>query len=83
MTQNESEWGRCFLNLVFIYKAMVITSFRRQFMEVQASDVFLSNIRNNAAMNGVDFEIYVQRSGTNIVLGQQALLEAVEVCVKV
>ena len=52
-------------------------------MEVQASDVFLSNIRNNAAMNGVDFEVYVQRSGTNIVLGQQALLEAIEVCVKV
>ena len=71
------------LNLVFIYKAMVITSFRRQLMEVQASDVFLSNIRNNAAMNGVDFEVYVQRSGTNIVLGQQALLEAIEVCVKV
>jgi hypothetical protein len=39
--------------------------------------VFLSNVRNNAAMDGVDFEVYIEQSGA--VLSQQALLQAVEV----
>ena len=52
--------------------------FRRQISRIQASDVFLTNIRNNAT--GVDFDLYIQLSGTNMVLNQQALLQAVSVC---
>lgn len=47
---------------------------------VQASDVFLTDIRSSD-MNGVDFDVHIQLSsaGTIMVLNQQALLQAVMV----
>ena len=51
---------------------------RRQNIVVQADDVILTNIRENAR-NGIDFNMYVQTSGGNMVLNLQALTNAVVV----
>lgn len=52
--------------------------FHRRQTNFQASDVFVTNIRNSG-VSRVDFDMYVQKSGTNEVLNQQALLTAVMV----
>lgn len=55
----------------------IISFYRRQANLIQADDVILLNIRNNDAMDGIEFDMYIQQSGTNGVLNQQALLQAV------
>ena len=46
--------------------------------QVQASDVILTSIVNNAD-GGIDIITYVELPDDNVVLSQQALLQAVEV----
>ena len=52
--------------------------FRKQAFNVEASDVVLSNIRDNG-MNGLDFDMFVRIPGSNAILNQQSLIQAVEV----
>ena len=51
---------------------------RRQASDIEADDVILTNIRSNDDGDGVSFDMYVQ-SSDNVVLNQQAILQAVEV----
>lgn len=61
-------------------ESFAFTPCRKQTSGIQASEVFLTNIRNND-VNGVYFDMYiqVQSSVSNRVLNQQALLKAVSV----
>ena len=52
--------------------------FGRVQAQVQASDVLLTSIENNAD-GGIDIITYVQLLGGNLVLSLQVLLQAIEV----
>ena len=51
---------------------------RRQASDIEADNVILTNIRSSDDGDGVSFDMYVQPSD-NVVLNQQAILQAVEV----
>ena len=64
------------MSYISIIAFILLINFRKQVFGIEASDVVLTDIRDND-VNGVDFDMFVLMQ--TALLNQQALLQAVQV----